>query len=542
MKKKIIIFLALIIAVLAAYFITTTNNTIVILHTNDIHSAIDKNIGYAGFSAYKIEAEEQFGSENVVAVDIGDTIQGNSIGTLTEGSAAISIMNAVGYDFFTPGNHDFDFSVIRLLELTRTLEAQTLSSNFIDLNTNKPVFAPYAIKSFDVGKIAFLGISNPNFISKSTPTYFQNDKGEFIYSFYGSTDDPDFTERFYNTVQENVDKARSEGADFVVVLGHLGSDDTDKPYRSIDVIENTIGIDVFLDAENHAVVEEKIIKNKFGEKVVLAQAGTKLEHFGVITINMNSGEISSRIIGSEYTVKDPQLQTAIDIVNEQLEPLLFKLVAYTNYPLVVLEGSDEIARTQETNGGNFVADAYRIVCNADIGLVNAGSIRSNINKGPISYRGIVDLMPFNNDVNTAKVTGQMIKDALEMGVREYAKADGAFFQVSGLSYEVNIREPSSVIIDERGNFVEVQGKYRVQNIMVGDEPLELAKEYVVASSNFIIRDLGDGMTMFKNAKLDANSYFTDHDLLIKYLSENLNGNVSSNYENLSGEGRIKIIK
>ena len=153
---------------------------IVILHTNDVHCVIDD---YAKVAAYRDEMVAAYGADNVVLVDAGDAVQGGPIGTLTKGEYLVKIMNQVGYDYVTLGNHEFDYEIPRMKELMEMQEATVLSSNFIDLTTEKPVFKGYEVATYGDVKVAFVGITTPESFTKSTPVYFQDSTGKYIYSF-----------------------------------------------------------------------------------------------------------------------------------------------------------------------------------------------------------------------------------------------------------------------------------------------------------------------------------------------------------------------
>ncbi len=540
MKKSVFtLIILLIIIALAGFFFQQKDNAIVILYTNDVHTAIDENIGYAGLSAYKNDMEDIYKKDNILLVDVGDTFQGGHIGTISEGSAAVGFMNVLGYDYFVPGNHDFGFGIPRLIALTNDLEATTLSTNFIDLETDSPIFQPYSVHEFENVKVAFIGISTPSSFTHSTPTYFQNDKGEYKYTFLGNAPGLSEAEQFYNSVQRSINNAINEGADYVVALGHLGTEEATAPFRSTDLIENTTGIDVFIGTHSYSSFAKRIIKNEQQQDVILTQTAEKLEKFGVLTIDHDKNEIHTKLIGKEYTKKDPAIEKKIAQMHTQLNPLLLKIIGVSEFPLIAIENEVEVVRLRESNLANLVTDAYRIMQDSDIAIINAGSFRDNIDVGPISYKTLVDVLPFANEVHKVTVSGREIRDALEMGLREYPNPDGAFLQVSGLSYEVHADIPSSVVVDSQGNFVKVEGEYRAKNIMVGYNPLNLDGVYSMAATDYILLHKGDGMTMFKNTAPDIN-YFTEYDLIVKYLNSYLDNKVGSRYADPLGDGRIII--
>ena len=236
----------------------------VILYTNDVHCAIDD---YPVLAAYRAELMAQ--GKNVVTVDAGDAIQGEVIGSITKGEAVVDIMNAVGYDYAVPGNHEFDYGMETFLDLAQNKAGYDyISSNFYYLSTLSSVFAPYKIKDFGDYQVAFIGISTPETTTKASPEYFKDENGNFIYGF------PVYpgamtNEILYENVQASVDNAILDGADIVVAAGHTGILETTDGWKSTDIIANTSGIDYYIDAHSHETIESAVYKNENNEDVNL---------------------------------------------------------------------------------------------------------------------------------------------------------------------------------------------------------------------------------------------------------------------------------
>ena len=278
---------------------------IVVLYTNDVHCGVDDNIGYAGLALYKKEMQQQ--TPYVTLVDTGDAIQGAPIGTLSDGGYLIDIMNYVGYDFAVPGNHEFDYGMSRFLELAGKLNCGYYSCNFIDSVTGAPVFAPYKMLTYGATQVAFVGVTTPESFTKSTPAYFQDSQGNYIYSFC----EDESGRKLYDQVQASVDAARTAGADYVILAGHLGENGITQKWSSASVIANTTGIDVCIDGHSHETVPSENVKNKNGQNVVLTQTGTKLNHIGKLTISADGSirtelvsEVPAADLDREYTVQE----------------------------------------------------------------------------------------------------------------------------------------------------------------------------------------------------------------------------------------------
>ena len=551
-KNKRLSLLSLISIGIIFLFISLNKNTtisapekIIILHTNDAHCQIDQkknkdgivtNIGYAGILAYKKEMENLHGINNVTLVDAGDAIQGGPIGTLSKGEYIVDIMNYIGYDIACPGNHEFDYGMENFLKLsTETSKANYICCNFRDLEGN-PILSPYTLIKYGDLTIAYLGINTPESFTKSSPIYFQDENGNYIYDFAQG----EKGQTLYKTVQKYVDEAIKEGANYVVAIGHLGDEGASEYWSSKSLIKNTYGIDIFIDGHSHEVYSE-ILKNKKGKNVLLAQTGTKLQNLGKITINTKNKKITSEFI-SNYKAQDEDAINYIEGIKNKFSDVLQEVVAKSSVTLTTLDPTTHkrAIRNSETNLGDFCADAYRVMVGADIAFANGGGIRADIEEGNITYEEIINVHPFGNEICMIETTGQDILDALEIGACEYPIENGGFLQVSDLSYTIDPSIPSSVVFNERGQFVKVDGKYRVTEVMVGNEPLVLNKTYTLASHNYMIKNGGDGYTMFMDDKMIKDSVVIDNGALINYITENLNGVIGDEYKNPKGNGRIII--
>lgn len=508
------------------------SNDIVILGTSDVHCGIDQNIGYAGLAAYKKALAE---THNYVAlVDAGDAIQGDTIGTLSKGEYIVDIMNEVGYDVVTPGNHEFDYGMDQFLNvIVPKMKATYVSANF--MKDDKPVFDAYKMMTFGEKKVAFVGISTPETLVKSTPTYFQDKFGNYIYDFCNdSTGD-----KLYKAVQTAVDAAKKAGADYVVAVAHLGDDEASAPWTSMDVIKNTKGIDVLMDGHAHSTVV-KSVKNKDGKSIKMVATGTKLENIGKIVIAEN-GTITAEYVGADVAKdKDADITKFVDSIKAKYKELENKVVAKTDVDLIIADQNENrLIRSQETNLGDLCADAYKNVLGADIAFVNGGGIRTSIAKGNITYGQIIAVHPFGNMACVVEATGQQILDALEFGSRNVGKGEnGGFLQVAGLTYNINTYLESTVEENDKGEFVKVAGKYRVFDVKVNGETLDLAKTYTLASHNYMLKNGGDGFVMFKNNKILQDEVMIDNQVLINYIQNNLKGVVNDEYA--QAQGRINI--
>ncbi len=530
--------------------------TAIVIFTNDVHCGIEDGWGYAGVAAVKKQCQA-FGYD-VMLVDAGDHVQGGPIGTLSRGQYIINIMNFVGYDLAVPGNHEYDYTMDQFFNLVNSANYPYISANFMNYENGQPttpVLDAYRIYEMGGQKIAFVGLSTPETLVKSTPTYFMNDDGEYIYGFCQD----ETGEGVYTACQNAVDAARAEGADRVVVIGHMGVDEQSDPWRSTDVIAHVNGVDAFIDGHSHSVLSETV-PDKDGNPVYLLQTGTKLANLGFMAITAQG--ISCDVLPvPENLVRDPVTTAYIDGIKVQYEELLNTEVAYTEFDLTVNDPVTgvRIVRNRETNLGDICADAYRTLFDSDIAFVNGGGVRANIPTGPVTFGQILNVHPFGNAACLVEVTGQQILDALEMGARNCPADNGGFLQVSGLTYEINTQLEPNVVLGSDGVWTGSAGiPYRVQNVRVMDRetgeymPLDLSRTYTLASHNYMLKNCGDGYGMFgtNNVTLLADEVMLDNAVLINYFQsmpgKEIDGVeyehvIPEEYSNPYGQGRITIL-
>ena len=520
---------------------------VVILFTSDVHCGIDQGFGYAGLQAVRDSLVAR--GDAVILVDDGDSIQGEPVGTMTKGEAIVDLMNKVGYSIAIPGNHEFDYGMDQFLALAEKAEFDYISCNFN--HNGELVFQPYVIKELAGYKIAFVGVTTPRTLTSSTPRYFMDEEGNYVYGFLQD----DTGEAVYTAVQNAADAARAEGADYVIVMAHLGDEEECRPWTYADVLSNTNGIDVLLDGHRHDS-EQVVMKNKDGEDVLRSACGTKLGAIGYCRITAD-GEVSTGLY--TWNNKDSlpallglnnEMSAAVEDATAELNKKLNEVVANTQVTLTITdpEAVDtngkpiRIVRSQETNLGDLCADAYLAQSGADVAFVNGGGIRVSIDAGDITLNNILKVHPFGNAMCVIEVSGQQILDALEWGSRSVPGELGGFLQVAGLSYEIHSYIESGCVTDENGMFAGVEGERRVKNVMIHGEPIDPAATYTLASHDYMLLNNGDGYTMFAGCKLLQDRVKLDNQVLMDYIIDDLGGVVGEQYEDPYGEGRIVIVE
>ena len=552
MKKKVLAFLLVLVMVAALGATAGAEGTertgdVVILYTSDVHCGIDQGFGYAGLQAIRDSLIAQ--GNDVILVDDGDNIQGEPVGTMTKGEIPLELMNAMKYDVAIPGNHEFDYGMEQFLALAEKADFPYISCNFN--KEGELIFDPYIIKEAGGTKIAFVGVTTPETLTTSTPRYFQDENGEFIYGFLQD----ETGEALYGAVQSAIDSAREKGAEYVIVLGHLGNYAESSPYNYADVISHITGFDACLDGHSHDT-EQVVMKDKNGHEVIRSACGTKLANIGWCRISAD-GKVTAGLYTWNNDVPAPvllglnnKMSAAVDKALKTLDKELETVVAKTavdltiNDPEAVDDSGNPIRmiRRAETNLGDLCADAYRCQSGADIGVIIGGGIRTSIPAGDITLNDILRVHPFGNEMCVLELTGQQILDALEWGSRAVPGETGGFLQVSGLTYEIHTYIESTCTEDENRFFTGIEGERRVQNVLVDGEPIDPEAVYSVASVDYTLLNKGDGYAMFDGAQVLQDRVKLDNQVLIDYITETLGGVIGEEYEDPFGQGRITIVE
>ena len=516
----------------------------VILHTNDVHVGLDDNIGYDGLALYKKELEAQY--DHVLLVDAGDAIQGAAIGAISKGSEIIRVMNRLGYDLAIPGNHEFDFGFDVLDECAEQLACGYTCANFCTTD-GAPVFTPWRILEAGNVKIGFVGAVTPDTFTRSPIKDILNEAGEPMYDFLAD----ETGEKLSAALQKYIDETRENGADYVILVAHLGSDAVNATAFSSNVIVGMLtGLDFVIDGHSHEIYNTTI-RNRWGEEIPIAQTGTKLQTIGQLTI-YRDGRLEEKLvelvpqregIPAETSTRknvarlvDPDTEAYIGGIEAKYDAVMQQKIGELPVDLLVRSDDDRVnCRVRENGLCEMVADAYRAIAGTQAALINAGSVRTDLEAGTVTYKDALDLLPYCNEVITANVSGRIILDALEFGVSFLPEGVGAFPQVSGLTFTLDTTVETSVKMNEKNQFVCVDGPYRVSDVRIGGAPLDLNGEYTLATNMYVFTG-GDGYTMFKEADMLMTLPLSDNEVVMKYISENLHGAIPERYA--QPQGRI----
>ncbi|MBQ2992270.1 MAG: bifunctional metallophosphatase/5'-nucleotidase, partial [Clostridia bacterium] len=551
--------LVLSVAAPAAVAEATLSDDIVILYTNDVHTYIDGALSYDVIAGVKAELQKAY--KHVLLVDAGDHIQGTAYGSMDKGETIIKLMNAAGYDLATLGNHEFDYGMDGCINIREWAEFPYVSCNFYNeefFERKDNVLESYVIFPCGDIDVAIIGATTPESFTKSTPAYFQDENGQYIYGIAGGEDGA----KLYADVQTAIDLATAAGAEKVIVLGHLGDDPASKPWTSEETIANVTGLDAFIDGHSHSTVQGKEVADKAGETVLLTQTGEYFGRIGMMVIDAETGDIATdfiELVELTEVTKDAEGNDVENVVGYELESELYTGAKWVSDESVAAIKNDWIAaideqlgtvigstaltfdnydaegnrlvRSQETNTGDLAADAlYYLFDNmgldVDVAIMNGGGVRNKAITGEISYKVAKQIHTFGNVACLQTITGQQLLDALEWGARFAGgeKENGGFLHVSGITYKIDASYPESTVADDKGVWVSgPTAGYRVLDVMVYNketgayEPLDLAANYNLAGYNYTLRDLGDGFAMFDGAVNVLDYVMEDYMVVANYV-------------------------
>ena len=435
---------------------------LVVVHTGDSHSQVEgsaADLGFADIAAY-VDSLKHAG-KTVIVLDAGDSFFGRPIAAMDGGESVVKILNEVGYDAMTVGNHEFDMGQDRFYMLNSELKYPDICANLYDSKGNR-LLPPYIIKDYDGFKVGIFGLSTPELPSKNSPA---NVEGLVL------TDPVQETEKFITDLDAKTD--------MIIGITHLGVE-AESGHTSVELATKVKGIDFIVDGHSHIVLPE----GQVAGDTLIGSVGSYNKYLGVAEFSIDSqGNITSakdRLITKAgiNLEPDPAIKAIVDDFENKVGKLLDVKIATLD---VDMNGESQVVRTGEAQVGCMLADALRSASGADLAIVNSGSIRKSLVAGDLTKRDILEMLPFNNVLVTGNVSGAAIREALENGVKSYPTAAGCFPQVSGVTFTIDPVKPAGS---------------RVSKIMVAGKPLVEAQLYNVATNDFMAGG-GDGYTSLK---------------------------------------------
>lgn len=495
----------------------------VILHTNDVHGAVE---GYAYIAQLKADYEAK-GAE-VILVDAGDFSQGTTYVSSTKGADAVTMMNAAGYDVVTLGNHEFDYGYAQLKENMSKAKFKVLCADVFNAD-GTPIFdANYTYTTKSGVKIGFFGMETPETQTKANPTK--------IKGLTFATNDA-FTKAAADQVEALKD------ADVVICLAHLGVDGESKPYRSTDLYAAVKGIDFIIDGHSHTVMT----KGENGEPI--QSTGTAFANIGVIVIDDATKKIESNSLFEikEDTAKDATVAAAAQKIIDRIDKEYGAVFAKSE---VVLNGAKAPNgnRDSETNNGDLITDAMvwkilqdkeSLTVDADhvVAVTNGGGIRKAINPGDVTKKNINEVLPFGNTVVTIYITGAELLEALEASTYCTPDAIGGFPQVSGINYTIS----TAVAYDANAETYPASTYYGPKSInrvtinSINGKEFKADDTYAVITNDFCGGG-GDTYYAFAAATAKFDTGIPLDEVVMEYITAELKGVIGKQYA--EPQGRI----
>ena len=495
----------------------------VILHTNDVHGAVE---GYAYIAQLKADYEAK-GAE-VILVDAGDFSQGTTYVSSTKGADAVTMMNAAGYDVVTLGNHEFDYGYAQLKENMSKAKFKVVCADVFN-EDGTPIFdASYTYTTKSGVKVGFFGMETPETQTKANPALI---KGLTF------ADKDAFTKAAADQV------AALKDADVVICLAHLGVDAESAPYRSTDLYAAVKGIDFIIDGHSHTVMT----KGEKGEPI--QSTGTAFKNIGVIVIDNASKKIESNSLYEikEDTAKDATVAAAAKVIVDRVNNEYGVKFATSKVELNGAKAPNG-NRDVETNNGDLITDAMRwkvlqnkdgLTVNEDhvVAITNGGGIRAAIAKGDVTKKDINTVLPFGNTVAVVYVTGEQLLEALEASTFSTPTAVGGFPQVSGINFTIHTGKAY-----DKNDATYPESTYygpktinRVVINSVNGKEFKANEVYAVVTNNFCAAG-GDTYYAFKAASAQFDTGIPLDEAVMEYVTKELKGVIGEQYA--APQGRI----
>ncbi|MFA7095180.1 MAG: bifunctional UDP-sugar hydrolase/5'-nucleotidase [Gammaproteobacteria bacterium] len=437
---------------------------VTLLHVNDVYQLAPVEKGTRGGLARVAAIRNALRAEvpNTLLMFGGDTLSPSVASRLFEGRQMIAGWNAVGLDYAVPGNHEFDFGSPVFRDRMEESRFVWLAANVRDRGTGKPFGTArrHAVHDFGGVKVGFFGLVTPDTVYSSSP----GPDVEFL--------DP------VETAQEVVQELRGQGVRVIVALTHMSLPEDRRLARRVPV-------DLILGGHEH------ILLQSLSGRTPIFKMGADATNVGRIDLYLSAATGELRHMDWEVLPvtaeipEDPAVAALVADYERRLHAKLGETVGHTAVPLDARQANN---RREETNLGSFIAETYRKWTQAELALVNGGSIRSNAiyAPGPLSRKDILSILPFENPVVKVEVSGKVVRAALEHGfalVAEQPEA-GRFPQIAGMRVVFDASRPPGA---------------RVVSVVTDAGPLEDDRMYTLATNEYL-RNGGDGYTMLRAAR------------------------------------------
>lgn len=513
---------------------------LIILHTNDIHGhyeTTEEQLGIAGVAALRAQYEAQ--GADVLLVDAGDFSQGTTLVNHENGLKAAEYLVAAGYDAVSLGNHEFDFGQEAVYNIAAVLEAgdvSVLDANILKEDTAEPVFGDRVIFEKDDLRVGVFGLDTAEAQTKASPSS--------VAGMYFAD-----KEEMFAIAQEQVDILKEDGCQYIICLTHLGVDEESIGRRSTDLAEAVEDIDLIIDGHSHT----EIAGGQMVGDTMITSTGSYLANVGVVVVDESTFEETASLISAadyaaQYGVYDEELTKMVAIDVDEINAIYEGIFAETK---VDLNGErDPGVRTEETNLGDFAADAYLysgreyvkeagLDMSVDVALANGGGIRASIPAGEISMNTLYTVFPYGNTVTLVTVTGAELLEVLEASTFCTPTALGGFPQIAGAEYTVNTAIPyeNGAQYPDSTYYAPANPGARVTITSVNGKPFDLDATYTVVVNSFQAEG-GDTYYALTQASFVHDTAIVDADALISYV-DSMDGVIGEEYA--KPQGRIKVV-
>ena len=510
----------------------------VILHSNDVHGAIDL---YAAMASLKADYEAQ-GAE-VILADAGDYSQGTVYVSVNKGADAVTMMNATGYDVATIGNHEFDYGYAQLAENMKAAKFKVLCADVLGAD-GKTIFDANTIIEKGGVKIGFFGLETPEAQTKANPKLIEG--LQFLAGKDGS--------ELYNCAAAQVADLKAKGADLVVCLAHLGVDESSEPYTSYDLAKNVKGIDFIIDGHSHTVMTAG------PNKEAIQSTGTAFANIGVITID----NATKKIVGNElkavwhteknadgksvtvvdYKTRDEKVAAAAKAIIDPIDKAYGEKFAVSKVELNGAKAPNG-NRDSETNLGDLITDAmlWKIRTQATVSVpaenvvavTNGGGIRATVKAGDVTKKDINTVLPFGNTLAVVYVTGAELLEALEASTYCTPKSLGGFPQAAGVTFTVKTYEEYDANPDPypKSTYYGPKSIQRVTIDNVNGKKFDLTATYAVVTNNFVAGG-GDTYYAFAAATDQFDTGLPLDEVVMEYITQELKGVIGESYAEPAG--------
>jgi len=507
---------------------------LVILHSNDTHGYDQRDAaaginGMAAIAALRQELLAQ--GKDVLLLDAGDAIQDNNLVNLSRGATAMQFMNAVGYDAMCLGNHEFDYGQDELLARRSEADFPMLNCNIVVEATGQTFMQPTALFQKGENRIGVVGITTPEAMTSTSPDHVRGLK------FLTGQD-------LYRAVQTQVNILKAHGAELIIAVGHMGSENFNAGNRSDDILDNVNGIDIFIDGHDHQV------KNEYIGSTLLAETGSYTKNIGHI-VYRDGKWVEELIPFSETNSESQNVKEIVDKAAAEVDRQLNVTIGTSAFELSAQRAPG--VRTQETGIGDLFADALLWQARqaavldgtrVDGAIQNGGGIRAALPAGNITKAHIAKASPYNNMLYITGMKGRDLLEIIEASTCSLPDAPiNAFPQVAGISFTLDTRTPY-----ENGRQYPAstycapkQLGSRVTIHEVGGKPFDPDAEYNIATLEFATRG-GDsyGHLVEPGVAEFISTGYVDKDAICNFIKEELNGVISERYA--APAGRITIVK